>query len=120
MNIKHISVISVIFSVFITPAVFAKTYSSSKSALYAKNNVHKPYSGSRWRKNPFLNVSGVGGNCTNFANQSIAAGLFEKTTPRSLNNSLVDVDNKKLPKSKESKLQNMFLQVKNKRCSKSD
>ncbi|APV37696.1 amidase domain-containing protein [Acinetobacter soli] len=61
-------------------------YVPSTAVNYAVNNYNIAYSSNG---NPFINVSGVGGNCTNFANQSISGGLLGITNSKTLNQSLI-------------------------------
>ena len=61
-------------------------YVPSIAVSYAVNNYNIAYSSNG---NPFINVSGVGGNCTNFANQSISGGLLGSTNSKTLNQNLI-------------------------------
>jgi hypothetical protein len=61
-------------------------YVPSTAVSYAVNNYNLAYSSTA---NPFINVSGVGGNCTNFANQSISGGLLGITNSKTLNQNLL-------------------------------
>lgn len=56
-------------------------YDAEKAVSYALNQVHS----SEWNKF-FPNYTDLGGNCTNFANQSILAGLVGSTSPKDLYN----------------------------------
>lgn len=61
-------------------------YLPSTAVSYAVNNYNQAYGSTT---NPFINVSGVGGNCTNFANQAMSAGLLGITNSKTLNQNLL-------------------------------
>ena len=69
MNKSKIVIAS--FFVLVSSCINA-AYTPSTAVSYAVNNYNLPYSTT---SNPFINVSGVGGNCTNFANQTISSGI---------------------------------------------
>lgn len=54
-------------------------YNADKAIEYALNQVHS----NEWNK-WFPNYTDLGGNCTNFANQAILAGLTGDTSPESI------------------------------------
>lgn len=72
---------------YIAPA-YAESYTATTAKNYATSHYNTSY-GTGKSQNPFPNVSGSGGNCTNFGNQVISSGLLSKTTPQSLNDALV-------------------------------
>lgn len=84
--LKKLSFTTALASTLFISSVFAETYVPNNAKTYALNNVYTPYS---YSGNPFPNVSGIGGNCTNFANQAVSAGLLGKVTARSLNDTIV-------------------------------
>ena len=83
MNKSKIVIAS--FFVLVSSCINA-AYTPSTAVSYAVNNYNLPYSTT---SNPFINVSGVGGNCTNFANQTISSGLLGITNPKTLNQNLL-------------------------------
>ncbi len=74
-----------LFLVLIASSVNA-AYTPSTAISYAVNNYNLPYSST---SNPFINVSASGGNCTNFANQTISGGLLGITNSKTLNQALL-------------------------------
>ncbi len=68
----------------IAQSSYAVSYNGYTAGNYAVKNYNKSY-GSGWNRNPFINVHGVGGNCTNFANQSVSAGFVRTTSAHDLN-----------------------------------
>jgi len=79
------NIITSLFIVLLSSSVSA-AYTPSTAVSYAVNNYNLSYSTT---SNPFINVSGVGGNCTNFANQTISGGLLGIINSKTLNQTLL-------------------------------
>lgn len=82
---KNLNVIKSLFLLLVGSSVNA-AYIPSTAVSYAVNNYNLAYGSTA---NPFINVSGVGGNCTNFANQAISGGLLGITNSKTLNQNLL-------------------------------
>lgn len=80
----NINVFSAVF--LLCAANVHAAYNSTTAANYAVTNYNVSYGATT---NPFINVGGVGGNCTNFGNQSISGGLLGYTSAPSLNKALL-------------------------------
>lgn len=67
-----------------TITVGHSAYNANNAVIYATKNFNVPYG---VKTNPFIDVGSdeIGGNCTNFANQSMSAGMLNITTPVTLN-----------------------------------
>lgn len=72
----------------ITQGAFS-AYNQTSAVNYARTNFNVPYSPNT---NPFIDVGGneLGGNCTNFANQSISAGMLNINSPVLLNREFIN------------------------------
>ncbi|MDQ9948732.1 MULTISPECIES: amidase domain-containing protein [Acinetobacter] len=79
------NIIISLFIILVSNSVSA-AYTPSTAVSYAVNNYNLLYSTT---SNPFINVSDKGGNCTNFANQTISGGLLGITNSKTLNQTLL-------------------------------
>lgn len=87
--------------ILLSSSTYAEVSSPASTAAYATKNYNRTYGGLS-TQNPFPNVSEVGGNCTNFANQSISGGLLALTDSKLLNSTLTRIPTK-FPSTVDSK-----------------
>lgn len=80
MKVIHHALYYCCLSTVIANSAIAETYSFTAAKTYAVNNYNVPYNSTTGNLFPNFGTSG-GGNCTNFASQSILAGLTGKTSP---------------------------------------